>query len=130
MAKTYRDLRNRTMSKASRERADKRAKEKMAEYLLSELRQSMGLSQKELATMVGIAPPTLCRIEKQHDVQVGTLNRLVVALGGNLEIVANFPSGKVRISQFEESVERATRPAKPTQKKRSAKKKKLQDAAT
>ena len=33
---------------------------------------------------------------------VSTLRRYVEALGGELEIIAHFPEGDVRISQFEE----------------------------
>lgn len=91
------------MSKASRERADKRAKELLAELLLAELRQAVGPTQKELAERLGIAQPTLSRLEKQTDMQITTLQRLVAALGGELEIVAHFPKGDVAIRQFSEA---------------------------
>jgi len=33
---------------------------------------------------------------------ISTLRRAIDALGGNLEIVARFPDGEVKISQFED----------------------------
>lgn len=100
MAKSFDELAKKTMNKAARDRADKRAREIMAELLLSELREAVGPTQKELAERLGIAQPTLSRLEKQTDMQVTTLQRLVEALGGELEIVARFPKGKVSIRQF------------------------------
>ena len=52
-----------------------RAKEMLAEMLLAEVRQSVGLTQEELAATLGIKQPTLSRLESQHDMQVSTLQR-------------------------------------------------------
>ena len=35
--------------------------------------------------------------------QVGTLRRLIEALGGQLEIVVHLPKGDIRIRQFKEA---------------------------
>lgn len=100
MAKSFNDLAKKTMSKAARDKAGKRAKEMMAELLLSELREAAGPTQKELAARLGIAQPTLSRLEHQSDMQVTTLQRVIEALGGELEIIARFPKGTVAIRQF------------------------------
>lgn len=84
-------------------RAKARAKEMMAEMLLSEIRQAVGLTQEELAAALGIKQPSLSRLESQDDMQVSTLRRLIRALGGELEIVARLPGGVIRISQFEDA---------------------------
>jgi hypothetical protein len=40
--------------------------------------------------------------------QIGTLRRLVEAIGGQLELVVTLPKGdKIRITQFKESIEPA-----------------------
>jgi len=101
MAKSIDELVRKTMSKAARQRAALRSREIMAELLLSELRQAVGPTQKELAERLGVAQPTLSRLERQSDMQVTTLQRLVEALGGELEIVARFPKGTVAIRQFD-----------------------------
>jgi DNA-binding XRE family transcriptional regulator len=100
MAKNMSTLAARTMSNAARAKAQQRAQDIMAEMLLSELRKSTGATQKQVAARLGIAQPTLARLEKQDDMQLTTLRRMVEALGGELEIVARFPSGKVKIREI------------------------------
>jgi transcriptional regulator with XRE-family HTH domain len=75
----------------------------MTEMLLAELRKSAGLSQEDLAAELGIKQPTLSRLESQDDMQISTLRRVIEALGGKLEIIAQLPSGDVRLSQFREA---------------------------
>ncbi|MDT8391907.1 MAG: XRE family transcriptional regulator [Lentisphaeria bacterium] len=82
--------------------AEVQAKDMMAEMLLGEIRKEVGLTQKDLAEAMGIKQPSLSKLETQEDMQVSTLQRLVTALGGQLEIVAHMPHGDVRISQFSE----------------------------
>ena len=102
MARKFKELEV-TMPPESLARAKIRAKEMMADMLLSEIRQATGLTQEEVAASLGIKQPTLSRIESQDDIQVSTLQRLVRALGGVLEIIAHFPGRDVRIRQFKES---------------------------
>jgi len=59
-----------------------------------------GLTQEELAASLGIKQPTLSKLESQADMQISTLQRLIEALGGKLELIAHLPGGDVRISQF------------------------------
>ena len=42
------------------------------------------------------------RIEKRTDMYISTLRGVIKATGGDLEIVARFPDGNVRINQFED----------------------------
>ena len=99
MARKFKEL-EATMSPESLARAKLRAKEMMAEMLLSEIRQATGRTQEEVAASLGIRQPSLSRIEMQDDIQVSTLQRLVQALGGELEIIAHLPGRDVRIRQF------------------------------
>jgi DNA-binding XRE family transcriptional regulator len=91
------------MNPESLARAKSRAKETMAEMLLAELRGAAGLTQQELAETLGIKQPTLSRLESQGDMQISTLQRLIRALGGQLEIVAHLPGRSVRITQFNDA---------------------------
>jgi transcriptional regulator with XRE-family HTH domain len=102
MAKNFSQLEAR-MRPESVARAKARAKEMMAEMLLAEIRQAAGLTQEEVAARLGIKQPTLSRIESQDDTQVSTLQRLVRALGGELEIIAHLPGCDVCIRQFREA---------------------------
>jgi len=91
------------MPRESLARAKARAKEAMAGMLLAEIRQAVGLTQEQLAATLGIKQPTLSRLESQSDMQVGTLQRLIRALGGELELIARLPGGEIRISQFDDA---------------------------
>ena len=71
--------------------------------LLSEIRELAGKSQREVADVLGIRQPSLSKLEKQSDMQISTLRRIVNALGGELEVVARFPDGTVKIEPFNET---------------------------
>jgi len=43
------------------------------------------------------------KIERRTDLYVSTLQNFVSALGGELELVARFPDGKVKISSFSDA---------------------------
>lgn len=88
------------MDPARLDRSKARSKEMMTEMLLAEIRRQTGLTQEELAESLGIKQPSLSKLESQSDMQISTLQRLIEALGGNLELVAHLPGGDVRITQF------------------------------
>ena len=60
------------------------------------------LSQVALADLLEASQLEVSRIEHRTDLYVSTLRRYVEAMGGELDIVARFPDGSVRINQFEE----------------------------
>lgn len=68
--------------------------------LLSEMRRHAGMTQQQLAKALRIKQPTLSGIESQDDMQISTLQRIVHALGGELDIIATLPGGRVALSQF------------------------------
>jgi DNA-binding XRE family transcriptional regulator len=102
MARKFSELEAK-MRPEARVRAKTRAKEMIAEMLLAEIRQAVGMTQEEVAATLGIKQPTLSRLESQHDMQVSTLQRLVEALGGKLEVIAHLPGGTIRIRQFDDA---------------------------
>lgn len=82
------------------ERAKAKAKDIMAEMLLAEIRKEVGLTQEDLAKTIGIKQASLSKLESQEDMQISTLQRLIKALGGQLELIAHMPGGDIKISQF------------------------------
>jgi DNA-binding Xre family transcriptional regulator len=60
---------------------------------LAELRQARGLTQAELAERAGLAQANLSRVENQDDMKLGTLQKIVTALGASLSMTARFPDG-------------------------------------
>ena len=99
MANKFSDLRAK-MNPEARERAELIAHTMLAEMPLNELRQARGLSQKTLAEMLHVQQPSIAKIEKRTDMYLSTLRSHIEAMGGELEIVARFPDGSVRISNF------------------------------
>jgi predicted XRE-type DNA-binding protein len=102
MAKSFDALVKRTTTKRARQRAAARTQELLGELLLSEIRERAGKSQRQVADALGIKQPSLSKLEKQTDMQISTLRRIVYALGGALEVSARFPVGTVRIEPFNE----------------------------
>jgi len=110
MATKFRTLREK-MSPERQERIRKRTEELLAELPLQELRQARALSQQELAEVLGLNQATVSKLERRTDMYLSSLRRFVEAMGGELEISASFPDGKVRIQLFED-LEEEKEPAK------------------
>jgi len=106
MAKSFDELVKRTTTRKTQTRAARRTQELLAELLLSEVRQLAGKSQQQVAQTLGIKQPSLSKLEKQSDMQISTLRKIVKALGGELEVLARFPKGTVKIDQFDPSPHR------------------------
>ncbi len=119
MAKSFDTLVKRTTSKRTRERASRRARELLQELLLSEIREMTGKSQQQVAKAIGIKQPSLSKLERQSDMQVSTLRKIVKALGGELEVIARFPNRTVKIEQFDKPT------ARPASNRRGRKKPQL-----
>jgi len=99
MAKKFEKLKKQ-MKPESLKKAQAQAKNIMAEMLLAEIRKEAGFTQEDLAETIGVKQPSLSKLESQDDIQVSTLQRLIKALGGQLELIAHMPGGDIRISQF------------------------------
>ena len=99
MANKFADLRAQ-MTPESRARAEAKAQAMLAEMPLNELRQARGLSQKMLADVLHVQQPSIAKIEKRTDMYISTLRSHIEAMGGQLEVVARFPDGAVKISNF------------------------------
>jgi transcriptional regulator with XRE-family HTH domain len=88
------------MGPARLAKSDALAREFEAEMLLTELRKIEGITQVELAERLGIKQPAISQLEQQDDMQISTLQRIVMALGGVLEITVRLPGGEYRLGQF------------------------------
>lgn len=99
MARKFSELRNK-MTPAARVRAAEIAREITAEMPLSELRTARELTQSTLAKTMETTQGEISKIEQRTDVYVSTLRSYITAMGGELDIVARFKDGSVRISQF------------------------------
>jgi predicted XRE-type DNA-binding protein len=99
MTKKFSELRAK-MSPDAMGRAQAKAKAMLDEMPLNELRQARGLSQKMLADVLRVQQPSIAKLEKRTDMYISTLRSHIEAMGGELEVVARFPEGTVKISNF------------------------------
>jgi DNA-binding XRE family transcriptional regulator len=100
MAKKFNDLFN-SMTEESKKRVQDRVNHTIEDILLSEMRKISGMTQSEVAGKMGVTQSALSQLEKQEDMQISTLGKLVKALGGHIEIIAHLPSKDLRIAQFQ-----------------------------
>jgi hypothetical protein len=53
-----------------------------------------------LAEALNIQQPAIAKLEKRTDMYISTLRSHIEAMGGELDVIARFPDGDVRISTF------------------------------
>ena len=99
MAKNFSELRAR-MPIESQQRADELAKIMIQEMPLQELRQARGLSQKVMAELLHVQQPAIAKLEKRTDMYLSTLRSHIEAMGGQLDVIARFADGSIRIANF------------------------------
>jgi transcriptional regulator with XRE-family HTH domain len=75
--------------------------ELLDELALTELRQARQVTQAELARSLNTTQSAISRLEHQTDLYLSTLRSYVEALGGKLEIYAQFPDARLAIQSFE-----------------------------
>lgn len=64
---------------------------------LTQLRESLGLTQSRLATSLAMSQARISQIEHQDDLTVSTLDQVVRGMGGKLRIDAMFPDKTVAL---------------------------------
>jgi len=84
----------------ARTRSRQRAKAIIRAMSLNEIRRARQVTQGTLASAMHTSQSEVSKIEQRRDTYVSTLHNYIRALGGELHIVAQFPDGAVRISQF------------------------------
>jgi DNA-binding transcriptional regulator YiaG len=99
VAKNFSTLRAK-MSPEARARAQAKASIDMTEMALDEVREARAMTQEHLAKLLGIKQAAVSKMERRADMYVSTLQAMIKAMGGTLQILAVFPEGKVEIDQF------------------------------
>ncbi len=98
-ARNFNELRAK-MDPERRARNEAEAARMLREMPLDELRAARNLTQEHLAALLRINQSGVSKMERRTDMYIGTLAKFIEAMGGQLEIRANFPDGSVRITQF------------------------------
>jgi DNA-binding XRE family transcriptional regulator len=106
----------RKMSPEAQKRVEARAKAEYQALALSELREAQDLTQVQLAEKLGIDQGAVSKIERRTDMYLSTLRNVIQALGGQLELTACFPTGRVQVLTFLD----VERPGKKVRKRRTS----------
>ena len=56
------------------------------EYVLAQIRREVGVTQTDMADRLGVSQPTYATQERNDNMRIGTLRRIVGALGGVLKM--------------------------------------------
>lgn len=71
------------------------AEQEIFELRLAQLRQTVEMSQHDLAAVLGISQPSVANLEKRgHEVKISSLKRYVEALGGKLSLDVELADGR------------------------------------
>jgi transcriptional regulator with XRE-family HTH domain len=103
-----------------RERSKAKADQMIAEMALDELRAARELTQSHLARLLNVNQSAISKLERRADMYLSTLEHIIKAMGGTLEIRAVFPEGVVRINQFSKLGEAGAIQTEPSAKQRRA----------
>ena len=112
-----------SLSAKERKAVEARATELIAEEMtLRDLRKALELTQKTVARSLGINQENLSRLERRSDLLLSTLSGYVEAMGGHLQLVAEFPdrppvflTGLAALDN--EKAKQSGRPSKPPRAK-------------
>lgn len=99
MAKKFSELQAR-MTPQARADAERILQQHLKEMPLHELRKAQQMSQDTLAMALNINQAAVSKMERRTDMYISTLRNYIRAMGGELEIVATFPDGQVKIENF------------------------------
>jgi len=81
----------------SQARLDARLKETLASMPLDKLRKARSLTQVAVAERLQVDQGSVSKLEGRTDMYLSTLREYVEALGGKLELRADFPDGSINI---------------------------------
>lgn len=104
MATKFSELRNKMTPEARAKSAAIKAT-MVSEMPINELRKARGLSQANLAVVLHTSQAAVSKLERRTDMYVSTLRSHIQAMGGELDVIARFPDGEVKITNFADDFE-------------------------
>ncbi len=93
----------RKMSPEAQKRVEEKVDEEYQALALAELREAQDLTQVQLAEKLGIDQGAVSKIERRTDMYLSTLRNVIQAMGGQLELTARFPTGRVQVLTFRDA---------------------------
>ena len=120
MRASWREIKNRTMTKRQQARAHTLAMRDLREMELRDLREALRVTQVALARKLKTTQAAVSRLEKRPGMMVNTLGDYIEALGGKIEVRAVLPDRTVSLTQFfRKNPEVARFEKKPAARRRS-----------
>jgi len=75
-----------------KQKIDRRFQERLQEYMtLQELRKALEITQEDVAETLQIHQVNVSKLEKRSDIKLSTLREYLTAIGGNLQLIVDFP---------------------------------------
>ena len=99
MARKYEELRAK-LTPRQRTASAKLTKQLSDELPLNQLRHALLLTQEQLAESLGVSQGAISKMENQSDMLISTLQRIIEAMGGELELRVRFPQGEVTLKDL------------------------------
>ncbi len=100
MAKSFNILKDRLPAE-SKEKIEERVQIALKDMPLAELRQARQFTQQQIAKTLKIKQASVSKMENQTDMYLSTIRKYIEAMGGELEIIAKFPEGSIKVEKFE-----------------------------
>jgi DNA-binding transcriptional regulator YiaG len=95
--KKWSEVKKRRFSEEQLLKLNERVADELFEMDLRTLREVLKITQEELARITEMTQSEVSRLERRPDHKISTLRRLIEALGGELELIANFGDKRVRL---------------------------------
>jgi predicted transcriptional regulator len=92
------DIRRKKLSEAELAEIDQRVAAEVLDMNLTALRESLGVTQVQMAAAAEMTQSEVSKLEKRNDHLVSTLRRAVRALGGDLEVTAVVGDKRIKLS--------------------------------
>jgi hypothetical protein len=92
----WKDLEHR-MGPARRRQIRREVEQEILDMDLRGLRELVGKTQKDMAALVQQSQGQVSETERRGDHRLSTLRKYVEALGGEIEVVANFGDKRIRL---------------------------------
>jgi predicted XRE-type DNA-binding protein len=86
------------MPPEQRERVAERVKDIKIGMLIAELREEHGMTQQQVADMLGISQPGVSQMEAGEEIQLNTLRKLIGTMGG--EVVLHMPNRDISLTHL------------------------------
>ncbi len=103
--RSFNELRDKMPAESSR-RVKARVEATLEEMRLSQLREAQDVTQTQIGESLDVKQAAVSRLENRSDMYVSSLQEYVRALGGELELIAVFPAGTIRLTQFQTKADR------------------------